>query len=266
MARLAFADRLLKGARRLLPEGQLLKERLVVRPLKVVGPFLKQGLVMRPLLIAFIVIGAVLVLVGVRQYSRTSTSAAATSGSSASASASSAKIAEVRPREITCNDLAAMGPGNSDYVRLTDFEFTDHSLHRSSSSYVSAVPLRRKDSPSVRPHKVLVKTTTASGKRELYELGRGPIEGTIVKGIGSLTSEEQAVLRKNFSHMDLNACWIIEAGNKPAPRTPSASAEQRVASAGGGTTVIGGGRSGLGLIGGGAVLAAGALVLSVRRA
>jgi hypothetical protein len=248
--------------RRVLPAARLLRERLVARPLKVLSPFLKRGAAVRPALIALIVTGVVLAFVGVRQYRRSSPASAA----SASSPSPAADLATIRPYEITCADLAAKGPGTSDYVRLTDFEIGDHSVHRAPVGYVLAVPLAVKDSPAVRPHKVIVRTTQARSARDLYSLEKAPLLGTVVKGITSLASDEQALLRKRFSHMDLDTCWVIEAGNKPAPRTVARGGRAADDVAGSAGTA---GRPGLGLIGlgaGVAVVAAGALLLAGRRA
>src|SRR5688500_4386063 len=124
MANLPFAKRLLSGAsvRRLRSAGQFLNERLIARPLQFARPYLKKGLVMRPLLFSFIVIGCVLIFMGVREYNRTSPAARAAAVAAATEAA--------RPQAIAYKDLAAKGPGDNAYVRLTDFDFTDHYTNR----------------------------------------------------------------------------------------------------------------------------------------
>lgn len=261
--------------RRVVPMGRMLRDRLVVRPLQVVSPFLKKGAAVRPVLIALIVAGVLLTFVGVRQFRGSSPESASASTTRSSGSAA-ADAAPVRPHEITCRDLATYGPGQHDYVRLTQFEFGDHYVHRAPVAYLGAVPMQVKDSPAVRPHKVIVKTRQAHTQREMFALEKAPIEGMVVKGIGSLPADEQALLRKSFSHMDLNTCWIIEAGNKPAARGVVASGRNGARaggqSAGGAAGVAdardGGGRgTGFIVVGTGlAVLAAGALWVAGRRA
>jgi hypothetical protein len=278
MPNLTSASRFLKEGytRRLLPAGRLLKERLLVRPLRFAGPYLKKGLVVRPLLFSFIVIGAVLMFMGVREYRRSSGASAASAGSGArSSSSAAAGSARPSPREVTIKDFAGKGPGDKAYVRLTDFEFTDHYTHRKGDRgwdvvCVPAVEPREVNNPGVRVPKVLVKSNQTRNARDLYELGRKPIEGVVVKGVGSLSTADQALLRKHYSYLDLDRCWVLEAGVAPAA---TASANPTDAGSDGASTgasvTAGGGRSGFGKIGGGAglaILAVGALLLAGRRA
>jgi hypothetical protein len=285
MRQLQFANRLkavnrfkTDFVRRLLPAARLLNERFVARPFRLALPYLKEGLVMRPLLFSFIAIGVVLFFLGVREYRQSGTASAVSVAPTPSASSASsrAKSVPAGPREITCRDLVAKGPGDSAYVRLTDFELTDHYLPRKApggsgwqSAYVPAVPLKIKDSPAVRPLNVLVKTSAARNPRELYTLDKAPIEGKVVKGISTLGADEQALLRKSYPQIDLNACWLLEVGKMPAPRATASAAPTGSNATAASSASAGGSRGGFGKIGGGAglaVLAAGMLLLANRRA
>lgn len=264
--------------RRLVPAARLLKERLVVRPLQFAGPYLRKGLVVRPLLFSFIVIGVVMIFLGVREYRRApGASAAATAGSSAqSSSPSAAPDARPVPRNVTVKDFAGSGPGDNAYVRLTDFEFTDHHTHRKGQNgwdvvCVPAVEPREVGNPSVRVPRVLVKSTQARSARDLYELARKPIEGIVVKGLGSLSAADQALLRKHFSYLNLDQCWVLDAGTAPAftPNATASAADNNTSGSATASAITSAPRSGFGKIGLGAglaVIAAGALLLGGRRA
>lgn len=188
---------------------------------------------MRRLMLGLIIIGGVFVFLGVQEYRLS-------------------KVARVEPQTITCAKLAATGPGENAHVRLTDFELTENYIYKNrkrsmewQTSYVPAVPLRVKDSPSVRTVKVLVKSSRARDEDELYALGQGPIDGVVVNAIGQLGSDEKRLLQESYPDIDFDACWIVEAGKKPASREKL-----------------------LGMIGGGgglAVVAAGMLLLAAKR-
>jgi hypothetical protein len=188
----------------------------------------------RRLLFAMVIVGGVLIFLGVQEYRLS-------------------KVARAEPQTITCAGLAAAGPGDNAHVRLTEFEFTENYIYqekkRSSewkTSYVPAVPPRVKDVPNVRAIKVLIKSNRARNEDELWALSTGPIEGVIVNVIASLGSTERRLLKESYPEIDVDTCWILEAGKKPA------------------TT-----GSIMGMIGGGAglsVVAAGFLLLAARKA
>ena len=189
---------------------------------------------MRRLLLALIIIGGVLVFMGVQEYRLS-------------------KVAKAEPQTITCAQLAARGPGDNAHVRLTDFAFTDNYIYQNRKrstewklAYVPAVPPRVKDLPAVRTVRVLIKSTRARNEDQLYALGEGPLEGVVVNHISGLGSDERRLLKESYPDVDFDACWIIEAGKRPAST---------------GTL--------LGMIGGGgglAVVAAGMLLMAAKRA
>lgn len=133
-----------------------------------------------------------------------------------------AKAAKPEAQVMTCEQLAARGPGENAHVRLTEFELLDNYIYREgksgkwSTSYVPAVAPRVKDVPSVQAVNVLIKSNQARDEAALYRLAEGPIEGVVINVVSALGDEEKRLLSESYPTLNFDKCWIVEAGKRPA--------------------------------------------------
>lgn len=140
-----------------------------------------------------------------------------------------ARIASGEARTMTCAELASLTAGSDcGPVRLTDFWLGRAYIHRTAAgsgkwteAYVPAFP-GKPDAAALGTAqfrgdvKVLLKTTQARSRDELYRLEGRPIAGVIVNDLESLSDDEKAVLRGAYPKIDFERCWIVEVNRQPA--------------------------------------------------
>jgi hypothetical protein len=140
-----------------------------------------------------------------------------------------ARLAQGDVRAMTCAELADKTPGSeSGRVRLDNFWLGRAYVYRTrpgsqawTEAYVPAFPGK--------PHtatlgtsqfngdvRVIVKTTQARSRQQLYALEGRPITGVIVNDIDSLSEDEKTALRGTYPKANFDRCWIVEVNRQPA--------------------------------------------------
>lgn len=147
---------------------------------------------------------------------------------------------DVEPRQITCAELVANGPGDNAHIVMGEFLLCDFAFvyeeHGKTWSkvWVPAVPLGgafhlkllslldeqgnlTEDVPMPTDVKVIIKSSDVSNDRELSSMaGKDTLQGVVVNKIESLGSEEKKMLKESYPMVDFDDCWILEVGRRPA--------------------------------------------------
>ena len=140
-----------------------------------------------------------------------------------------ARLAQRETRTLSCAELAAQAPGSDcGPVRLTDFWLGRAYVCRTSATsgawteaYVPAFPGKPETASLGTAQfngdvRVIVKTTQARNKEQLYSLEGRSVTGVVVNDIDSLSDDEKAVLRGAYPKIDFDRCWIVEVNRQPA--------------------------------------------------
>ena len=135
------------------------------------------------------------------------------------------------PQSITCDQLAAFGPGDNAHVELTDFRLCiDAYVYRRKLTgwkgvWVPAVAKTAADAweqeteaggaPKV--PRVIVKLPKAKNGRDVARAAeQATIRGVIVNRVESLGGEEKRLLSEKYPGIDFDRCWILQSGRRPA--------------------------------------------------
>jgi hypothetical protein len=139
-----------------------------------------------------------------------------------------ARLAKGETRAMTVADLAAKGPGDATRVQLTDFWLGRAYIYRTAQSgsqwteaYVPVFPGKpdgkaRGQAQFEGEVKVIIKTTQARSREQLYRLDGHPVTGVLVNSLESFSDDEKAVLRGTYPKIDFDRCWIVEVNRQPA--------------------------------------------------
>ncbi|MCB9881978.1 MAG: hypothetical protein H6834_09325 [Planctomycetes bacterium] len=164
--------------------------------------------------------------------------------------------AKAEPQAITLAELAANGPGDNAHVEVKDFIFAINLYVYEEKSkggawkraWIPALPLggpwhqevvklpEGADLPKPSTFSVIVSTDAAKNEAELMALGdKETLQGMIINKIESLGKDEKKILADSYPTVDLDKCWILEVGRKPA------SSGKTFAMIGGGLVLVLGG-------------------------
>jgi hypothetical protein len=140
-----------------------------------------------------------------------------------------ARLAQGEARAMTCAELAARTPGSeSGRVRLDDFWLGRAYVYRTrpgsttwTEAYVPAFPGKPETAILGTAQfngdvRVIIKTTQARSRQQLYALEGRPVTGVIVNDIDSLSEDEKTALRGTYPKADFDRCWIVEVNRQPA--------------------------------------------------
>lgn len=153
------------------------------------------------------------------------------------------------PQTITCEQLAARGPGDNLHVELTDFVLLPDYIYRHSlagweGAWVPAaapsaigdalaahLEIDREQLANLSPDErdealdaldvadiyfnVIVSFPKATGPAYLEQMADEPVlEGAVLNGFTSLDGEQQRLLREGYPDTDFNRVWIMVAGRQ----------------------------------------------------
>lgn len=140
-----------------------------------------------------------------------------------------AQLAKGEARVMTCAELAGKTPGSeSGSVRLNDFWLGRAYVYRTrpgsttwTAAYVPAFPGKPETAALGTAQfngdvRVIIKTTQARSKQQLYSLEGRAVSGVIVNDIDSLSEDEKAALRGTYPKANFDRCWIVEVNRQPA--------------------------------------------------
>jgi hypothetical protein len=137
-----------------------------------------------------------------------------------------AQVAKKAPQTIACADLAANGPGDNAHIVLTNYELAPNFVYEAEGKgnswkrvFIPAVPKRGllavlRDEKIANP-KVIIESRKVRNEAELPNLAK-ELQGMVINEIESLSGEQKKLLAESYPGADLNHCWIIEHGRKPA--------------------------------------------------
>ena len=141
--------------------------------------------------------------------------------------------AKSAPQDLTCQQLSEHGYGANAHVRMSDFvplpNFVynrDKQSGRWSTVWVpvASIDLCRKFlKPDGKPDlkaaessseiNVVLRSDSVASEAELTTLGdQDTVDGLVVNDISPLGKEEKENLQQNYPSMDLDHCWILQAG------------------------------------------------------
>jgi len=178
--------------------------------------------------IGLIVAGVILVFVGIKE-------------------ARLSNGAKAAPQVRTYHELITRGPGDSAYIRLSEFvacgdDFIYEALEGEDNGpydtvYLPAVKLGGEwtqkllalmdengnipdgvpiPKPDTRKIRVLLKLTNIRLKDHIAQaVDKETLDGMIVNGVAPLGPEEKRLLRKGYPGLNIDACYIIEVGRTP---------------------------------------------------
>ncbi|MGA2496217.1 MAG: hypothetical protein ABSH20_00665 [Tepidisphaeraceae bacterium] len=138
-----------------------------------------------------------------------------------------AQFAKSAPSTITCADLAAKGPGDNAYVTLTEYELGSNFVYETGSKmnsgwtlvYVPAVPKHDLNplpqSKGVVHPRVIIKSNAVETESDLPRIA-GRLEGMVINEIRSLSGQQKRLLLESYPGTNLDTCWIVEHGRRPA--------------------------------------------------
>ena len=152
-----------------------------------------------------------------------------------------AYVASGKPREISCAELIANGPGDNAHVVVTGFvlwpdaavspadgqdrsrnvvwipagceaEGSDRRVPAASAPATASA-----EAPMPTNVRLLIKARNVSGSRGLAELAaRRKLQGIVTNAIEPLADDQKQELAKFYKGTDFSACWILDLDRSPS--------------------------------------------------
>ena len=151
-------------------------------------------------------------------------------------------LARPEPQTITCAQLAHAGPGDNLHVKMVDFLFSagtfvyEYKQRQPPTKYtqvwIPAVPLgsayhqqlqtladqgKLPEAPGPTDFRIIVKSASVHNENDLHRMGeRQAIQGMVINKIARIGGKERKLLEEGYPGVDLDNCWILQEGRKPA--------------------------------------------------